>query len=624
MDFKQNFKRTVNVGILRKRNPEIPDGLIKRCKVCRSAVFVEEARQNLDICPRCGTYFRMHARRRIEEVLDEGSFEEWDTDLEEKNPLGYRGYPEKILVLREKTGLDEAVLTGKGRINGLPTVFGVCDSRFLMASMGEVVGEKVTRAVERATKDRLPVIFFICSGGARMQEGMTSLMQMAKTAAALRRHSDAGLLSVNVLTNPTTGGVTASFAMLGDIILAEPGALIGFAGPRVIEQTIGQKLPAGFQSSEFLLEHGFLDGIVERKEMKEMLHRILRLHGGGTAVFQKETEQDTAKTGKLPPGGNRFQAMPAACGNPEGFQADSENESLISESASTATASVTSDYRIASLRSSLSTVFTRCSPAEKLEAWDHVSLARSAERPKSADLLPLLFDNFLELHGDRCFRDDPSVIGGLAFFEGQPVTVIAQEKGHGTKENVRRNFGMVSPEGYRKARRLMKQAEKFLRPVLFFVDTPGAFCGMEAEERGQGEAIARSLYELSALKVPVLSLIIGEGGSGGALAFALADEVWMMEHAVYSILSPEGFASILWKDSSKAREAAKVMGMTAAQLKKQGMVEEVIPEETPLTLENLPRNIGRIREGIRLFLSTYGSFSEEKLLKHRWERFRIK
>ncbi|MBD9013302.1 MAG: hypothetical protein EGR15_01645, partial [Lachnospiraceae bacterium] len=187
----------------------------------------------------------------------------------------------------------------------------------------------------------------------------------------------------------------------------------------------------------------------------------------------------------------------------------------------------------------------------------------------------------------------------------------------------KRNFGMVSPEGYRKAQRLMKQAEKFHRPVLFFVDTPGAFCGMEAEERGQGEAIARSLYDLSALKTPVFSLVIGEGGSGGALAFALADEVWMMEHAVYSILSPEGFASILWKDSSRAREAAKVMGMTADQLKKQGMVEEVIPEEDPLTLENLPKEIGRVREGIRLFLDTYGTFSDEELLKHRWERFRI-
>ena len=278
MDFKQNFKRTVNIGILRKRNPEIPDGLMKRCKVCRSAVFVEEARQNLDICPRCGTYFRMHARRRIEQVLDEGSFEEWDTDLNEKNPLGYRGYPDKIADLREKTGLDEAVLTGKGRINGLPTVFGVCDSRFLMASMGEVVGEKITRAVERATKDRLPVIFFICSGGARMQEGMTSLMQMAKTAAAFRRHSDAGLLSVNVLTNPTTGGVTASFAMLGDIILAEPGALIGFAGPRVIEQTIGRSCRRVSELGIFLERFPGRHCGEERDEGR--LQRILRLHGG--------------------------------------------------------------------------------------------------------------------------------------------------------------------------------------------------------------------------------------------------------------------------------------------------------------------------------------------------------
>ena len=225
MNFKQSFKRTVNLGILRKKHTEVPDGLMKRCKVCKAAVFVEEARQNQDICPSCGNYFRMHARHRIEQVLDKGSFEEWDTDLEEKNPMGYRGYLEKLSSLREKTGLDEAVLTGKGRINGIPTAFGVCDSRFLMASMGEVVGEKITRAVERATKDHLPVIFFVCSGGARMQEGMTSLMQMAKTSAAIRRHSDAGLLYISVLTNPTTGGVTASFAMLGDIILAEPGAL---------------------------------------------------------------------------------------------------------------------------------------------------------------------------------------------------------------------------------------------------------------------------------------------------------------------------------------------------------------------------------------------------------------
>ncbi|WP_334195735.1 acetyl-CoA carboxylase, carboxyltransferase subunit beta, partial [Muricomes intestini] len=227
--------------------------------------------------------FRIQACRRIEMLEDEGSFEEWDKGLTTANPLNFKGYEEKIQALQKKTGLEEAIVTGKIKVNGLDTVIGVCDGRFMMASMGEVVGEKITLAVERATKEQLPVILFACSGGARMQEGIVSLMQMAKTSAALKRHSDAGLLYISVLTDPTTGGVTASFAMLGDIILAEPNALIGFAGPRVIEQTIGEKLPKGFQRSEFLLEHGFIDKIVERENMKETLSQILRLHSKDTA-----------------------------------------------------------------------------------------------------------------------------------------------------------------------------------------------------------------------------------------------------------------------------------------------------------------------------------------------------
>ena len=210
-------------------------------------------------------------------IADPGTFEEWDAKMKFENPLEFSGYEEKVRRLREQTGLDEAVVTGKVMIAGHPAVIGVCDGRFMMASMGEVVGEKITRAIERATKENLPVILFACSGGARMQEGIVSLMQMAKTAAALKHHHDAGQLFVSVLTDPTTGGVTASFAMLGDIILAEPGALIGFAGPRVIEQTIGQKLPEGFQRAEFLLDHGFVDKIVERKELKQTLETILRL-----------------------------------------------------------------------------------------------------------------------------------------------------------------------------------------------------------------------------------------------------------------------------------------------------------------------------------------------------------
>ena len=258
--------------------PESPQGILKKCNACKGAIFTEDVKRNLYICPKCGNYFRVHAYRRMEFLLDEGSFEEWDQGLTAGNPLGFPGYEEKVRTLQERTGLQEAVVTGRGRINGMETVIGVCDGRFMMASMGEAVGEKITRAVERATELSLPVILFACSGGARMQEGIVSLMQMAKTSAAIEKFSEHGGLYISYLTHPTTGGVTASFATLGDITLAEPDALIGFAGPRVIEQTIGQKLPDGFQRSEFQMAHGFVDQIVPRDKMREVISHILRLH----------------------------------------------------------------------------------------------------------------------------------------------------------------------------------------------------------------------------------------------------------------------------------------------------------------------------------------------------------
>lgn len=560
------FKKT-RIAVGRKnyitftRRPEVPEGLLRKCNKCGGAIIAEDVKKDHYICPKCGGYFHVHARRRIEMVTDEGSFEEWDSDLQGGNPLEYKGYEEKLEKLQEKTGLSEAVITGKAKIDGRETAIGVCDGRFLMASMGEAVGEKIARAVERATEERLPVILFACSGGARMQEGIVSLMQMAKTSAALKHHSDAGLLYISILTDPTTGGVTASFAMLGDVILAEPKALIGFAGPRVIEQTIGQKLPEGFQRAEFLLEHGFLDAIVERPQMKAVLSKILALHenGKGTDFNRKECAQDLVADGRK---------------------------------------------------------------EEKLTAWQRVELSRRKDRPVGSDYIDALFTDFVEFHGDRYFADDKAIIGGVARFHGMPVTVIAQAKGRNTKENIERNFGMPEPEGYRKALRLMKQAEKFARPVICLVDTPGAFCGLEAEERGQGEAIARNIYEMSGLKVPVVSIIIGEGGSGGALAMATADEVWMLENSIYSILSPEGFASILWKDSSKAKEAAEVMKLTAGNLKAQGIVERVFAEPETYTVQNMDSVIMQINEAIEEFLMRYGSMSEQELIRHRYERFR--
>lgn len=391
-----------------------------------------------------------------------------------------------------------------------------------------------------------------------MQEGMISLMQMAKTSAAIKRHSDAGNLYISVLTDPTTGGVTASFAMLGDIILAEPGALIGFAGPRVIEQTIGQKLPEGFQRAEFLLEHGFVDKIVSRDKLKETLISILDMH----------REPGTVPQVRLPDEKYRFVSK------------------------------------------------------EGVDAWDKVQLSRKKNRPVGMDYIHSLFKDFTELHGDRYFGDDAAIVGGIAHFGDMPVTVIAQCKGKDTKENIRRNFGMPSPEGYRKALRLMKQAEKFHRPVICFVDTPGAFCGLEAEERGQGEAIARNLLEMSSLKTPIFSVVIGEGGSGGALAMAVADEVWMLENSIYSILSPEGFASILWKDSSRAKEASQVMKITAQDLCELKLVEGVISEPVDFSVTKMRAVIYQLRAVLRDFLGRSAETSVEELLEKRYERFR--
>ena len=325
-------------------NTEPPATIV--CPACGREINKKTAEKNKYVCYECGNYFRVRTKNRIRMVADKDTFEPWFEELESKNPLDFPGYPEKIKAAQEKTGLHEAVTVGKCKVYGLDTVIGVCDARFMMSSMGHVVGEKIALAVERATELSLPVILFCCSGGARMQEGIVSLMQMAKTAAALKKHSEAGLLYVPVLTDPTTGGVTASFAMLGDIILAEPGALIGFAGPRVIEQTIGEKLPEGFQRAQFQLEHGFVDAIVERKDLKMTLYRILKMHQKteGYANFDPLRSDD--------------------CYEPTEVMKE------------------------------------RATKAQPLSAWEKVRAARRADRLASVDYIDNIFDDFMEFHGD--------------------------------------------------------------------------------------------------------------------------------------------------------------------------------------------------------------------------------
>ena len=584
-----------------------PEVVMRKCKKCGAVHSVQDVRANDFACPSCGAYVRIHAKRRIKLLADPGSFEEWNQELPVVNPLDFPEYEQKLWEVKESTGLNEAVVTGKITIDGIPTAIGVCDARFLMSSMGHNLGEKIARMAERAAEEKLPVILYACSGGARMQEGIISLMQMVKTSEALGRLQESGQLFISVLTDPTMGGVTASFAMLGDIILAEPGALIGFTGQRVIQQTIGGKLPEGFQRAEFLLKHGFTDAIVPRRDQRAVLAHILRLHVKGAAELASETapvfeEAELAEEftreevepkkapGLLDAAANALQNLQRLAFGQKA-EKEEERESRFSEGG---------------LRS----------------AWETVKLSRAKDRAHAKDYIDALFPDFMELHGDRCYGDDEAVIGGIASFHGIPVTVIGIQKGRDFLENKRRNFAMPNPEGYRKALRLMKQAEHFKRPVICFVDTPGAYCGVGAEERCQGQAIAENLQKMAALRTPILAIVIGEGSSGGALGVATANEVWMMENAVYSILSPEGFAAILYRDAKQAELAAENMRLTSRDLLELGVIEKIIPEPEPVTFENIQTVARELEPELLEFIGKYSAMSRDELANQRYERFR--
>ena len=539
----------------REGGPSAPDGMWVKCAKCESVNYNKQLGK-YKICPSCGGHFRMSAWETVALIADTDSFTERDAELISNDPIDFPDYAQKVTALADTLDTKEAVVTGRCMIDGVHTMLCVMDSNFIMGSMGSVVGEKITRAFEEATKDRLPIIVFTASGGARMQEGIVSLMQMAKVSAAVKRHSDAGLVYITVLTDPTTGGVTASFAMLGDIILAEPQALVGFAGRRVIEQTIKQRLPDDFQRAEFVLEHGFIDKIVSRDNMRDTLGHLLKLH---------TRRSETKKT------------------------------------------NVSFDY------------FSDPCDTEPSQV---VEISRKTSRPTSRAIISYMLSDFIEFHGDRNFRDDKAVVGGIAYLGDMPVTVIATQKGADLQESMVTNFGQLHPEGYRKALRLMKQAEKFGRPVIALINTSGAYPAASAEERGQGQAIAQNLFHLSDLKVPIISVIVGEGGSGGALALALADQVYMFEYSIYSILSPEGFASILWKDAARAKEAAAVMRLRPKDLLEMQIIEGIIPEVTGGFDHNVPHSLDYLKNLLIHEFNTLSRKTEQELLDDRYNRFR--
>ncbi|MCL1989827.1 MAG: acetyl-CoA carboxylase carboxyltransferase subunit alpha [Defluviitaleaceae bacterium] len=557
----QAFQSIVRSRSYEEKESNVPEGLYKKCQKCGELILNDDLACHSFVCPHCNYHFRITAKERINLVADAGSFREMFWNFKTNDPLNMPDYKEKLAVLSKRTDSNEAVLTGICKISGHPFAIAVMDSHFLMGSMGCVVGERITRLCEYATEKKLPLVIVTTSGGARMQEGILSLMQMAKTVAAIKKHSDAGLLYLSVLTDPTMGGVSASFAMMADVIIAEPNALIGFAGPRVIKQTIKQELPKGFQTSEFLLKRGLIDMVVSRSHLKETLARI-------SEMFKV---RDTVK--------------------------------LRSNSPS---------HFINHVKPQMS---------DDLVPMDKVRLARHGKRPNVRYYINQLFDDFLELQGDRMYADDKAILGGVAQFDGMPVTVIGHLKGTTTEENIQSNFAMSHPEGYRKAIRLAKQAEKFKRPIITFIDTPGAYPGIGAEERGQSEAIGQCLTCFMGLKVPVIALVIGEGGSGGALAIGAANYIMMLEHSVYSILSPEGFASILYKDVSKAKEAAAHMKLTAKDLLNLKVIDEIIEEPVGGAHENPSFMLPKLKASIIQRLREFGDQSQERIVQARYEKF---
>ncbi|MGY1619789.1 acetyl-CoA carboxylase carboxyltransferase subunit alpha [Geodermatophilus sp. SYSU D00691] len=488
------------------------------CPACGWLLYRKRLDRNLSVCPECDHHLRLGARERIGQLVDAGSFAETVFPPGPRDPLAFtdlRAYPDRLEDAARRSGESEAVVVGTAAIGGHAVVVAVMDFGFLGGSMGTEVGRRVSGAAELALERGLPLVTVCASGGARMQEGVFSLFQMARASAAFARLREAGLLSVCVLTDPTYGGVSASYATLASVLVAERGAHVGFAGPRVVQETIRAELPDDFQTAEFLLAHGLVDRVESRAELRPLLARLIALH---------------RRRPPSPPARRRPEP-----GHGPGALLD-------------------------------------------LDPWDVVQRARVPERPTTLDHLHAAFDDFVELHGDRAFADDPAIVGGVASIGGRSVVVIGHEKGHSVRDRVARNFGMPHPEGYRKALRLLGHAETFGLPVVTLVDTPGAHPGPEAEERGQAHAIAEIIQRSSRLRVPVVAVVTGEGGSGGALALCTSDRLLVFENAYLSVISPEGCAAILWRTAAAAPTAARAMRLGAAHLYGTGIATAVVPE----------------------------------------------
>ncbi|WP_331770598.1 acetyl-CoA carboxylase, carboxyltransferase subunit beta (plasmid) [Embleya sp. NBC_00888] len=562
------------------------------CPSCRALVYRKRFERADRVCPGCGTHTPLDAARRLDALLDPGSARPLTPTETVHDPLRFedlKPYPDRLAAARVATGHDDAVRVALGTVVGHPVVLAVMDFAFMGGSLGVAAGEAVTTAADAALARRVPLILVTSSGGARMQEGALALMQMAKTSAAMAELDEAGILTVTVVADPTYGGVAASFATLADVVVCEPGARMGFAGPRVIEETIGERLPEGFQTAEFLLRHGLVDAVRPRGELRSTLAVLLasargaggaeRVDGGdGAGVPDRgEAEERSGVSDRA----EVFDGSDGSRGSGGSGGSGGVDACDRSDGTGTVTPSATlACRRIDAARGAQPTPMSAPPPVEPpvRPAHEVVAAARDLGRPTTRDHLAYWMDAFVELRGDRAGGDCPAIVGGLGLVDGRAMLVLGHQKGHTTADLVRANFAMASPAGYRKVVRLARLAEKLGVPLVTLIDTPGAHPGIEAEQQGQAGAIAACLRVLAGLRVPVVAVVTGEGGSGGALALGVADRVLISANALYSVISPEGCAAILWKTREQSPAAARALGLDARSLLELGVVDRVVPE----------------------------------------------
>ena len=493
-----------------------------KCAACGKLVFYKDYKENLYICPHCKRAFIMSPKQRFNLLFDNHAWEKIALPSVTDDPLQFEDripYVDRLAEARSDTGCSDAVTTADGTIGGSPSTVCVLNGDFMMGSMGRAAGDGIIASAEHAIENKRPFIMVVASGGARMQENILSLMQMARTTAVTNKLHENRIPYIVVLTDPTYGGVTASFSMLGDIHIAESGARIGFAGRRVIEQNIREKLPSNFQTAEYLYDHGMVDMVVQRRDLHDTIAKIL-------AVLTKQPREP-----------KQISVTTPAYDFSKKIRGMGEND-----------------------------------------AYDKVLLARHENRPHFLDYINGIVNDWTYLAGDRLYAEDAAMASGIGFWRGIPAVIIGQEQGRTIETRQKHRFGMANPDGYRKAQRMMRLAEKFELPLISLFDTAGAFAGREGEERGQSQAVAESMAVGLSIKTPYVAVNVGQGGSGGAIAIGTADRVLMLENAIYSVIAPESCASILWKDNKFKATAAAAMKLTARDMANLNVIDEIIPE----------------------------------------------